>query len=74
MLYHSGKMHKTVDFHSNLLISWELVTEGCQVRPVKCTKQLISTQICLVSWELVTEGCQVRPVKCTKQLISTQIC
>ena len=25
-------MHKTADFHSNLLVSWELVTEGCQVR------------------------------------------
>ena len=38
-------MHKTADFHSNLLVSWELVTEGYQGRPVKCTKQLISTQI-----------------------------
>ena len=26
-------MHKTADFHSNLLISWELVTEGYQGRP-----------------------------------------
>ena len=39
-------MHKTADFLKNLLISWELVTEGYQGRPVKYTKQLISTQIC----------------------------
>ena len=31
------EMHKTVDFHSNLLVSWELVTEGYQGRPMKCT-------------------------------------
>ena len=30
------EMYKTVDFHSNLLVSWELVTEGYQGRPVKC--------------------------------------
>ena len=30
------EMHKTADFYSNLLISWELVTEGYQGRPVKC--------------------------------------
>ena len=29
-------MHKTADFHSNLLGSWELVTEGYQGRHVKC--------------------------------------
>ena len=29
-------MHKTADFHSNLLVSWELVTGGYQGRPVKC--------------------------------------
>ena len=28
------KMHKTADFHSNLLVSWELVTEGYQGRPI----------------------------------------
>ena len=31
------EMHKTADFHSNLLVSWELVTEGYQRRPMKCT-------------------------------------
>ena len=31
------------------------------LKSMKCTKQLISTQICL---ELVAEGCQIRPVKC----------
>ena len=30
------EMHQTADFHSNLLVSWELVTEGYQGRPVKC--------------------------------------
>ena len=30
------EMHKTADFHSNLLVPWELVTEGYQGRPVKC--------------------------------------
>ena len=30
------KMHETADFHSNLLVSWELVTGGYQGRPVKC--------------------------------------
>ena len=30
------EMHKTADFHSNLLVSWELVTEGYQGRPVEC--------------------------------------
>ena len=29
------KIHKTNDFHSNLLVSWELVTEGYQGRPMK---------------------------------------
>ena len=43
--FHSER-NKTADFHSNLLVSWELLTEGYQGRPVKCTKQLISTQIC----------------------------
>ena len=40
------EMYKTADFQSNLLVPWELVTEGYQGRPVKCTKQLISIQIC----------------------------
>ena len=31
------EMHKTTDFHSELLVSWELVTEGHQGRPMKCT-------------------------------------
>ena len=30
-------MHKTADVHSNLLVSWELVTKGYQGRPMKCT-------------------------------------
>ena len=30
------KMHKTIDFHSNVLVCWELMTEGYQGRPVKC--------------------------------------
>ena len=30
------EIHKTADFHSNLLVSWELVTEGYQGKPVKC--------------------------------------
>ena len=30
------EMYKTVDFHSNLLVSWELMTEGYQGRPMKC--------------------------------------
>ena len=29
-------MTKTAHFHSNLLVSWELVTEVCQFRPAKC--------------------------------------
>ena len=29
-------MHKTADFHSNLLVSWDMLTEGYQGRPVKC--------------------------------------
>ena len=33
----SFEMHKTADLHSKLLVSWELVTEGYQGRPVKCT-------------------------------------
>ena len=59
-------MHKTADFHSNLLVSWELVTEGYQGRPVKCTKTADFHSNLLVSWELVTEGYQDRSVKCTK--------
>ena len=31
-------MHKTADFHSNVSVSWELVTEGYQERPMKCTQ------------------------------------
>ena len=31
------EMHKTADFHSNLLASWELVTESYQWRPLKYT-------------------------------------
>ena len=30
------EMHKTADFYSILLVSWELVTEGHQGRPMKC--------------------------------------
>ena len=30
------EMHKTADFHSNLPVSWELMTKGYQGRPVKC--------------------------------------
>ena len=30
------EMHKTADFHSKLLVSWEFVTKGYQGRPVKC--------------------------------------
>ena len=30
------EMYKTVDTHSNLLVSWELMAEGYQGRPVKC--------------------------------------
>ena len=30
------EMHKVTYFYSNLLVSWELVTEGYQGRPVKC--------------------------------------
>ena len=66
-------MHKTADFHSNLFVSWELVTEGYQGRPVKCKTADFHSNL-FVSWELLTEGYQGRPVKCTKQLISTQIC
>ena len=29
------EMHKTVDFHSKLSVSWELGTKGCQERPIK---------------------------------------
>ena len=29
------EMHKTADFHSNLLVTWELITEGYQGRPMK---------------------------------------
>ena len=28
------EMHRTGDFHSNLLVSWELVTEGYEGRPM----------------------------------------
>ena len=34
------EMHKTTDFHSNLLISWELMTEGCQGIPMRCAHTL----------------------------------
>ena len=60
--------------HSNLLVSWELVTEGYQGRPVEMHKTADFHSNLLVSWELVAEGYQGRSVKCTKQLISTQIC
>ena len=30
------EMHETADFHSNLFVSWELVTEGHQGRSVEC--------------------------------------
>ena len=30
------EMHKTADFHSNLLVFWELVTESFQDRLMKC--------------------------------------
>ena len=30
------EMHKTADFNLTLLASWELVTEGCPGRPMKC--------------------------------------
>ena len=30
------EMHKTADFHSNLLVPWGFVTEGYQGRPMKC--------------------------------------
>ena len=30
------EMHKTANFHSNMLVSWELEPEGYQRRPVKC--------------------------------------
>ena len=30
------EIHKTADFHSNLLVAWKLVTEGYQGRPMKC--------------------------------------
>ena len=30
------EMFKTADFHSKLLVSWEVWTEGYQRRPVKC--------------------------------------
>ena len=33
-------MHKTADFHSNLLVAWELVTGGYQGRPVLCISQV----------------------------------
>ena len=32
MLTFHSEIHKTTDFHSNLLVSWELVTEGYQGR------------------------------------------
>ena len=31
------EMNKTAHYHSNLFLSWELVTEGYQGRPMKCT-------------------------------------
>ena len=31
-----SKMYKTADFYLNLLLSLELVTKGCQRRPMKC--------------------------------------
>ena len=30
------EIQKTADFHSNLLVSWKLVTGGHQGRPMKC--------------------------------------
>ena len=36
-MHFSLKCTKTADLHSNLLVSWELVTGGCQGRPIKCT-------------------------------------
>ena len=29
-------MYKTAAFHSNLLVPWELVTDGYEGRPIKC--------------------------------------
>ena len=30
------EMHKTADFHAKLLVSWELMIERYQGRPLKC--------------------------------------
>ena len=30
------EVHKTAEFQSNLLASWELMTEAYQGRPMKC--------------------------------------
>ena len=35
------EMHKIAVFHSNLLVSWELLTEGYQGRPVKCVHLML---------------------------------
>ena len=35
------EMNKTADFHSNLFVSWELVTEDYQDRPVKCVNFML---------------------------------
>ena len=47
------KMHKTAYFHSNLLVSWELVTEGYQWRPLKCGHFKWNMHIsCILCWNL----------------------
>ena len=35
-MHFAFEMRKTDDFHSKLIVSWELVTEGYQGIPVKC--------------------------------------
>ena len=68
------EMHKTADFHFNLLVSWELVPEDYQGRPMKCAhfneisiKFVIerSLPISLVNCDHCTPNCHICMQICT---------
>ena len=40
------EMYKTAEFHSNLLVSWELVTESYQERPMILQVNCNSPEMC----------------------------
>ena len=57
------EIRKTADFHSNLQVSWELVTEGDQGKPLKCAHLSLfhtSTSACYLSNGILTSILAVR--------------